>query len=119
MANSIGNLIRELGDLALANMTREQLEEVALFDAHTEHLAFNLSRLTEGIGLLISQDAADHAAGRIHMGSLQGTDADVAFAAISDVIDIIGAVGYVSNFATHKLLRPATYGAPVKGKKHA
>ena len=116
MAKSVGNLIRQLGDRAISTMTREELEELAMFDAHSEGLAFNLARLADGLGCLISEDASDD---KSQSGALQGVDAVFAFAAIGDAVDIIGAVGYVSHYAALKLLRPDTYGAPVEGKKHA
>ena len=56
MANSIGDLIRELGDLALGQMNRDQLEAAAMFDAHSEEFAPNLAYLAEGLGCLIAQD---------------------------------------------------------------
>ncbi len=116
MANSIGNLIREIGDLALDQMNREQLEAVAMFDVHSEEFAPNLADLAEGLGCLIAQDAQDADEGRISSGVLQGTRAIAAFAAIRESVDIIAAVGYITNYATSKLLQPKTYGGPVEGK---
>ncbi len=113
--NSIGNLIRELGERAIPIMTREELEELAMFDAHSEGLAFNLARLADGLGSLIAEDASSD---KSQSGALQGVDSISAFATIGDAVDIIGAVGYVSHYAALKLLRPETYGAPAEGRRH-
>lgn len=119
MADSIGRLIRELGDLALKHMTREQLEKVAMFDVHAEESAPNFARLAEGLGCLIAQDASDKADVLGRSGALQGADSISVFAAIGEIIEIIGAVGYVTNYAASKLLQPATYGGPIEEKSHA
>lgn len=113
---SMGGLIRDLGERALKTMTLEELEAVALGIRTTESVSFNLSRLVEGFGSLIAQDAA--AERRSSSGALQGADSIAVFSVIAEGIDTIASVTYLSSFAMHKMLRPEAYGGPLEGKHH-
>lgn len=51
-------------------------------------------------------------------GALQGNDAIAAFATIAEAIDMLGALVYVSSYASDQLLDQETHGEPLERKRH-